>query len=117
MMVMCCNLIEVIRLRRELIKLVYECDQLGQTHEYLQRLAQKSERLVGAPTKSFDTSSVSGSYTNYVDYNDGSTLNNDLAFIEFDPSLKASLNFGSDCCIKALLTDLGVEELRAVVRY
>lgn len=72
---------------------------------------------MAAPTKSFDTTAISGSYTNYVDYNDGSTLQSDLAFTEFDPSLKASLNFNSDCCIKALLTDLGVEELRAVVRY
>jgi hypothetical protein len=44
-------------------------------------------------------------------------LDIDLPFSEFDPTLKASLDFQSDSCIKALMTNLGVEELRAVVRY
>jgi hypothetical protein len=52
-----------------------------------------------------------------VDFNDGSKLDVDLAFQEFDASLKASLDFRSESCIKALMTDLGVEELRAILRY
>ena len=54
---------------------------------------------------------------NLVDFNDGSKLQLDLAMREFDATLGASLDFRSESCIKALMTDLGVEELRAIVRY
>ena len=55
---------------------------------------------------------------NMVDNNDGTKLNLKLAVVqEFDPTLKANLDFKSESCIKALMTNLGVEELRAVVLY
>jgi hypothetical protein len=54
---------------------------------------------------------------NLVDLNDGSNLELDLAAREFDGTLKACLDLRSESCIKALMTDLGVEELRAVVHY
>ena len=54
---------------------------------------------------------------NMIDYNDGMMQEFDLAFREFDSSLKANLDFRSDSCIKALMTDLGLEELRAVLHY
>jgi hypothetical protein len=38
-----------------------------------------------------------------------------MPFMEFDKNLCANLDFKSDSCIKALLTDLGVEELRAIL--
>ena len=41
----------------------------------------------------------------------------DLAVMEFDATLGASLDFRSESCMKALMTDLGVEELRAAVHY
>ena len=68
-------------------------------------------------SNAFDTSSISGENANLVDFNDGTKLDVDLAFKEFDASLKAQLDFRSEHCIKALMTDLGVEELRAIVRY
>lgn len=54
---------------------------------------------------------------NLIDYNDGSKLDFDLAFREFDGTLKSSLDFKSESCVKALMTDLGVEELRAILHY
>lgn len=54
---------------------------------------------------------------NFVDLNDGSIHEFDLAFAEFDKTLKANLNFGNENCIKGLATNLGVEELRAVLHY
>jgi hypothetical protein len=54
---------------------------------------------------------------NLIDVNDGTKLDIDLPFREFDATLKASLDFKSESCIKALMTDLGVEELRAVLHY
>lgn len=40
-----------------------------------------------------------------------------MAALEFDATLGACLDFKSESCVKALMTDLGVEELRAVVHY
>ena len=54
---------------------------------------------------------------NLVDLNDGSKLTFDLPFREFDGTLRANLDFKSESCIKALFTNLGVEELRAVLHY
>jgi hypothetical protein len=54
---------------------------------------------------------------NLVDFNDGSLLDLDLPFKEFDNTLRASLDFRSESCMKALFTSLGVEELRAVLHY
>jgi len=53
-----------------------------------------------------------------IDWNDG-TLNqeNDLAFTEFDPTLRSCLNFRSESCLKALFMGLGVEEMRAALAY
>jgi hypothetical protein len=65
----------------------------------------------------FDTSKIMGDSMNLIDYNDGSTLDHDFPFREFDNSLRSILNFGSESCIKALMTELGLEELRAILHY
>lgn len=54
---------------------------------------------------------------NFVDINDGNKKHIDLAIGEFDPTLKSCLDFRSESCVKALMTDLGLEEMRAVVHY
>ena len=48
---------------------------------------------MGAASTTFDTRQITRENANYVDYNDGTKLDIDLPFIEFDPSLKASLDF------------------------
>jgi hypothetical protein len=55
--------------------------------------------------------------TNLVDLNDGSSIHFDpeLPFMEFDRTLAANLDFKSNNCIKALLMDLGVAELRTIL--
>lgn len=65
----------------------------------------------------FDISKILTDSMNIVDFNEGSLLDLDLPFKEFDNTLRASLDFGNESCIKALLTNLGVEELRAVLHY
>ena len=44
-------------------------------------------------------------------------VNTELSIKEFDPSLCAVLNFADPEAFKALVCPLGLEELRAVVRY
>lgn len=117
-MIMACNTLEVLRLREELIRVVHEGDVLADVYRYQLRKAERqAEKLVQAQSTGFDTSSITKENANFVDFNDGSKLEIDLAFTEFDTTLKASLDFRSESCIKALMTNLGVEELRAVLRY
>lgn len=54
---------------------------------------------------------------NIVDLNDGVNLNFSpaLPFMEYDRNLSANLDLKSDSCIKALFTDLGTEEMRAIL--
>ena len=54
---------------------------------------------------------------NFVDNNDGTKIDYDIAFTEFDKSLNRNLDFKSESCIKSLMTDMGCEELRAVLHY
>lgn len=58
-------------------------------------------------------------FANIVDNNDGIKLQDQLglAFMEFDASLSAILDFKSESCIKTLFLDLGVQELRAILHY
>lgn len=65
----------------------------------------------------FETQAIARDNMNLVDLNDGSKLPIDLPCQEFDSSLKASLDLRSETCVKALMTDLGLEEIRAVVHY
>lgn len=116
-MIMSCNILEAIRLRHELSKLIYECEILGETHLTHLETVNKGERLVGAASNSFDTRQISRENANFVDMNDGSKIEADLAFMEFDSTLRSILDFKSEVCVKALMTNLGVEEFRAVVRY
>jgi ribosomal protein S18 len=41
-------------------------------------------------------------------------FDNAIPFMEYDHTLAANLDFKSDSCIKALFTDLGTEEIRAI---
>ena len=54
---------------------------------------------------------------NIVDSNHGKNKQFDLPFMEFDNTLAINLDFKSESCIKALMTDLGVEELRGILHY
>ena len=49
--------------------------------------------------------------------NDGKNKTFKLSFMEFDEELRANLDLKSESCIKALMTDLGVEEMRAILHY
>lgn len=54
---------------------------------------------------------------NLVDLNEGTELpfDNTMPFMEYDRMLAANLNLKSDSCVKVLFTDLGVEEMRAIL--
>ena len=118
LMIMCCNLTEVLRLREEIIAKIHETDILSVIYKKQLSLANKgSIKLMLSDSINFDISKVLTDSMNLVDNNDGTLLDFDLPFREFDYSLRANLDFKSESCIKALMTDLGVEELRAILHY
>jgi hypothetical protein len=80
-------------------------------------LGKGSTKLMLLDQINFDVSKVMGDSLNLIDINDGSAIDFDMPFREFDNTLKATLDFRSESCIKALMTDLGVEELRAILHY
>jgi hypothetical protein len=118
MLQLACNTVEALRLRQDLIQLVHETDILSQVYtEQLARTGKSAWKLVGRDAILFETQTISKDSLNLVDLNDGSKLELGLAALEFDATLGACLDFRSESCIKALMTDLGLEELRAVVHY
>ena len=58
-------------------------------------------------------------WKNFVDAGPGhhTAVPTSLAIIEFDPTMTACINFSDPEAFKALLTPLGLEELRIVYRY
>jgi hypothetical protein len=112
---------EAHRLRSDLIALVHETDVLSAVYwDQLVKTQKTAMKLVSRDAIAFETATISKDGLNLVDLNDGSKLSPeqmDIAVMEFDATLGASLDFRSESCLKALMTDLGVEELRAVVHY
>jgi hypothetical protein len=80
-------------------------------------LGKGSTKLMLMDQINFDVSKVMNDCMNIIDVNDGSVHEFDMPFREFDNTLRAILDFRSESCVKALMTDLGVEELRAVLHY
>jgi len=117
MMKMVCNIIEVLRLREELIQRAHETSVLTKIYVTQATLANKNKAVVHPDSITFSTQGVYKDLINLVDTNDGSKKKFDLAFTEFDETLSANLDFKSESCIKALMTDLGVEEMRAILHY
>jgi hypothetical protein len=69
---------------------------------------------------SFETHLSGGeNWKNFVDTGPGmdTFVNTGLSVKEFDPTLTAVMNFADPEAFKALVCPLGLEELRAVVRY
>jgi len=65
----------------------------------------------------FNTSSILKDQINIVDSNHGKNKIFELPFMEYDAGLCINLDLKNESCIKALMTDLGLEELRGIVHY
>ena len=117
MMQMCCNLKEALRLREEIVLRMNECNILARIYSSQCDLANKQTKIVTPSPLQFETQTVLKDFVNLVDMNDGLAVDFDLRmpFMEFDSGLKSNLDFKSSSCIKALFTNLGVEELRAIL--
>lgn len=68
----------------------------------------------------FETFLTGGdNWVNYVDTGPGmeNVIKSQLAINEFDPTMRAVVNFADSECYKALICPMGVTEFRAVVYY
>ena len=115
-----CNGIEAMRLRHILIQALHQRDVLNEVY------AKQMEVMAKDGTVNFKdhfnfTSFVnsSSSWTNFVDDGPEQSLqiSTNLSIKEFDPSLTTAINFNDPDAFKAIVCPLGLEELRAVVRY
>ena len=109
---------EVHRLREEIVLRLSETQTLTRIFKKQCDHANKTNVKVYTPDSiTFETGNMMKDFVNQVDLNDGINLDLDIrmTFMEFDPLLKAALDFQSTSCVKQLFTDLGLEELRAVL--
>ena len=80
-------------------------------------MAGRSQKVDYTESINFNTSQVMKDQINIVDLNHGRNKHFDLPFMEFDSALSANLDLRSESCIKTFMTELGVEELRAILHY
>ena len=83
----------------------------------MKHVNKDSFKLIQNDSINFDIQTITKDNLNLVEYNDGTKIDFDLPFREFDSTMRANLDFKSESCIKALMTNLGVEELRAILHY
>ena len=84
MLVLGCNVMEVIRLKEELVQRIHETDLLSITYKQQLKLVNKdSFKLVLNDPINFETQALLKDNMNMVDVNDGSKVDFDLAFREF----------------------------------
>ena len=117
MMRMACNLMEVIRLREELILRISECETLTKIYEQQFSMAGRPQKVQYSDSVNFNTSTILKDQINIIDSNHGKNKVFDLPFMEYDNTLAINLDLKKESCIKALMTDLGLEELRGILLY
>jgi len=117
MMRIACNLLEVLRLREELIVRASECAILEKIYQKQYEVVGKSLKVNYSDQINFNTQPIWKDQINIVDSNHGRNKVFDLPFMEYDNTLAVNLDLRSESCIKALMTDLGVEELRGILHY
>jgi hypothetical protein len=75
MLVLACNTVEVIRLRRHLINVIHECDILEEIYQNQLSLTNTPVgKIVLSEGIPFETSTIAKGNMNFVDTNDGSKL-------------------------------------------
>lgn len=110
MLILFCNLIEVIRLRERLIADVTESKILSEVFDTLKDLANKGglNQLAKTPIPFHQPDGSSSDHVNFFD--DGTLTGHelDLAVNEFDSTLKANLNFMNSESVQCLVLDNGL---------
>ena len=116
-----CNMVELMRLRNEIILAVSECTVLQQIYKN-QSVACKIAGLDVFISDSIsfdpvDTHDDQEEVINYFDEGTAYSIQIGLAVKEYDPCLLSNFNFRNPDSFKINITDAGLEEVRAVLNY
>ena len=119
MLLIFCNLVEVMRLREKLVLDLTETSVLTEIYDVMKDLVNRSslKYLAQSPIPFQAVDGMSREQINFFEDGSLSTMEVDLAVNEFDPSFKSNVNFMNSESVQCLVLDSGVQELRAVVHY
>jgi len=120
MLILSCNIIETLRLRKTLAYAIEQRQALEGLYVAQNRHMRKEGGTSFTEPFKFGGSltAQSESWVSFVEDGPASDLRYGcLAINEFDPKLRSSLNFSDPECFKALILPLGLEELRAITAY
>ncbi|CDW75700.1 UNKNOWN [Stylonychia lemnae] len=118
MLLVFCNLIEVIRLRELMITNLSETQVLTDFYMHLRDLVNRSNyKLLYQNQLIFETFAVSKEQINFVEDGSLTDVDIDLAINEYDSNLRSNLNFMNSESVQCLVLDGGVSELRAATTY
>ena len=115
-------MMELMRLRHEIILTNSECQVLKQVYQSQCESCKKGDVKVDLPDcVSFEelepTEESENDIINYIDEGPAHGIDIGLSIKEFDPKLLSNLNFRAPDAFKLCITTSGLEEVRAVLRY
>ena len=121
MLTIYCNMIELHRLRNEIILAATETQLLASIYKQQQELCSckniKIELSDSISFDSLDTLESNVKTINYVDDGPASHEQIGLAIKEFDPLLLSNFNFRNPDSFKFNILTSGLEEVRAILQY
>lgn len=109
-----CNIFEILRLREQIYSSAVESQVLQEHYQKQLRLGNR-DRFNQTQSINFETNSLTKGKLNYVDQGEGSNQKLELAFQEFDSTLENHFHLSNTESFQILMTDLGVEEVRAIL--
>ena len=94
-----------------------ECNALHEVYSKQISYTSRSPDFEPNNALNLNTQPLYQELINIVDANPGLNKEFGLPFTEFDSTLQINLDFKNLSCIQSLMTDLGVEELRSILKY
>jgi len=117
MLILTCNLAEVLRLRNTLIIALEQAHVLEDIYNSQMKLMSKEGTSRFKDPFNFQNYIANNgeNFVNFIDEGPADDIKIELAVNEFDPKLRNCMNFTDSECVKALMLPIGLEEMRAVV--
>lgn len=116
-----CNIVELMRLRHEIILAASECAVLQQIYKNQAQACKIANASVYlSDFINFDPVDINDDQEQLINWFDEGTSHSiqiDLAIKEYDPCFLSNFNFRNPDTFKLNITDAGIEEVRSVLMY
>lgn len=114
-----CNMMELLRIRSEIILTASECSILSQIYmQQCEVMKLKNIKLFNDEPISFDLPDLTDSHlVNFLEHGPSHGEKIDLAVREFDKCFLSNFNFRNPDTFKLNILPSGLEEVRAVLQY